>query len=85
MEHNNSNSTATEQAFQSLERQYGEPLNEAQRLAIGNNLSNFFSLLNEWDLADKAQQQKENKDDLYQPIPTTEEPTHGPQNKSPAA
>lgn len=48
---------AAEKAFQVLEGEYGMPLNEAQRAVIGLNLATVFSILNEWDIADRAQQQ----------------------------
>lgn len=36
--------------FAYIEQQYGESLDESQKLVIGNNLAMFFSILNEWQL-----------------------------------
>ncbi len=74
-----------DEAFAYLEEQYGEPLNEARRLAISNNLSTFFSILNEWDLKQKARGEEEPDEletDRYQ-----KESVHAKtnQNKKPAS
>jgi hypothetical protein len=42
-----------DEAFAYLADRYNVPMDEARRLAIGNNLASFFSILNEWDLKQK--------------------------------
>lgn len=49
-----------DEAFTYLGERYGASLDEARRLAIGNNLATFFATLNEWDQKLNAEKEDQN-------------------------
>lgn|GEM_PF-4562341 len=51
--------------FEILTELYGEKLDEARQIRISQNLSTFFSILNEWDLKTPSTIQERHHNDQY--------------------